>query len=105
MLILTRKSGESSLIGNNIKLTVKEIDPNHVKLSVNDSENITVGKLASIIIADGVKITVKKINKGQVKLGIRAPESMAVSREEVYKKEQVENEQSSSSGVINHIKL
>ena len=80
MLALTRKLEERLLIGSNIELTVKEINSSYVRLCVNDSGNITVGKLANVIIADGVKITVRKINKGQVKLGIRAPGSMAINR-------------------------
>ncbi len=82
MLVLTRKAVEGLLIGNNIELTVKEINSAHIKLCVNDSESITVDKWKSKVIADGVKISVEKINQGQVKLGIRAPESMAVKREE-----------------------
>ncbi len=81
MLVLAR--GESLKIGNDIELTVKEINPSHVILRINDSEEITIDKWKSRIIADGIKITVKKINKGQVKLGIRAPESMKVEREKV----------------------
>jgi len=87
MLVLARRQGESVKIGNNIELTVKEINSSHVKLCVNDSENITLGKWESKVIADGVKISVEKINSGQVKLGIRAPESMAVNREEANKEE------------------
>ena len=81
MLVETRRQGESLLIGNNLELIIKEINSSHIKLCVNNSEIITVGKWKSNIIADGVKITVEKINKSQVKLGIRAPESMAINRE------------------------
>ena len=81
MLVVARRPGESLLIGNDIELTVKQINSNHIKLCVNNSENITIDKWKSNIIADGVKITVEKINKGQVKLGVCAPESMAINRD------------------------
>jgi sRNA-binding carbon storage regulator CsrA len=81
MLVVARRPGESLLIGNDIELTVKEINSNHINLCVNNSGNITIDKWKSNIIADGVKITVEKINKGQVKLGVCAPESMAINRD------------------------
>ena len=83
MLVLARRQGESLKIGNDIEIVVKEIKPTHVKLFVNNSEEITIDKLKSKVIADGVKITVKKINGTQSKLGINAPESMRVDRNEV----------------------
>jgi len=82
MLVLTRKEGETLIIGNSIMLTVKEINSSHVKLCLNNSEDITIDKLESKVIADGIKIKVVKINKGQIKLGIDAPESMDIKREE-----------------------
>jgi len=80
MLVLARRQGESLKIGNDIEIVVKEINPSHVKLCVNDSEDITIDKYESEIIADGIKIAVKKINGTQAKLGINAPESMKVDR-------------------------
>ena len=83
MLVLARRQGESLKIGNDIEIIVKEINPSHVNLRINDSEDITIDKLESQVIADGVKITVKKIKGTQTKLGINAPNSMKVDREEV----------------------
>jgi carbon storage regulator CsrA len=80
MLVLARRQGESLKIGNNIEIVVKDISPSHVRLSVNNSEEITIDKYESKVIADGVKITVKKIKGTQDKLGINAPESMKVDR-------------------------
>jgi Global regulator protein family. len=86
MLVLARRQGESLKIGNEIEITVKKINPSHVKLCLNNSEDITIDKLESKVIADGIKIKVVKIKvvkiKGsQIKLGINAPESMKVDRE------------------------
>ena len=82
MLVLARRQGESLRIGNDIEIIVKEINPSHVDLRINDSEDITIDKYESKIIADGVKVTVRKINGIQTKLGINAPESMKVDRED-----------------------
>ena len=82
MLVLARRQGESLKIGNDIEIVVKEIKPTHVKLFVNNSEEITIDKLKSKVIADGIKITVKKIKGTQARLSVNAPESMKVDRED-----------------------
>ena len=82
MLVLVRRQGESLKIGNDIEIIVKEINPSHVDLRINDSEDITIDKLESQVIADGVKITVKKIKGTQARLSVNAPESMKVDRED-----------------------
>ena len=81
MLVLARRQGESLKIGNDIAIIVKEINPSHVRLCVNDSEDITIDKLKSKVIADGIKITVKKIKGTQARLSVNAPESMHIDRE------------------------
>ena len=82
MLVLVRRQGESLKIGNDIEIIVKEINPSHVDLRINDSEDITIDKLKSKVIADGIKITVKKIKGTQARLSVNAPESMKVDRED-----------------------
>ncbi len=104
MLVLTRRLGESLLIGGDIKVTALTIDKKQVKLSVNDSEGITLDLQETTTIRDGITVKLVKTDKSQVKLGINAPESMSINREEVYKNDQVGNVSSSNSGVINHIK-
>ncbi len=42
MLILTRKLGESIIIGDNIKITVVKIDKQQIKLGVDASKNVIV---------------------------------------------------------------
>ncbi len=44
MLILTRKIGESIIIGDNIKITVIKIDERQVKLGVDASKNVIVDR-------------------------------------------------------------
>jgi carbon storage regulator CsrA len=47
MLILARRQGESLKIGNNIAVVVKEINPSHVNLRINDSKDIAIDKWES----------------------------------------------------------
>ena len=54
MLVLTRKEGESIVIGNDVKMTVVSVGP------------------------------------GRVKIGIEAPKWMAIDRQEVHERKQIE---------------
>jgi carbon storage regulator CsrA len=47
MLVLARRQGESLKIGNDIEIVVEEINSSHVKLCVNDSEDIRIDKWES----------------------------------------------------------
>ncbi|SKA72713.1 carbon storage regulator, CsrA [Clostridium sp. USBA 49] len=42
MLVITRKKGESILIGEDIEITVVNIDKKFVKLSIDAPKNITI---------------------------------------------------------------
>ncbi len=42
MLILTRKLGESIVIGENVQLSVVEINKNNIKIGINAPKNITI---------------------------------------------------------------
>lgn len=42
MLVITRKKGESLLIGEDIEITVVKVDDGSVKLSINAPKNITI---------------------------------------------------------------
>ena len=42
MLILTRKLGESVILGDNIKLTVVEISKNQIKFGVEAPKNVII---------------------------------------------------------------
>jgi carbon storage regulator len=44
MLILTRKLGESVIIGDNIKITIVKIHKQKVKLGVDASKNVIVNR-------------------------------------------------------------
>ncbi len=44
MLILTRKLGESVIIGDNIKITIVKIHKQQVKLGVDASKNVIVNR-------------------------------------------------------------
>ena len=42
MLVITRKKGESILIGENVEITIVKVDDGSVKLSINAPRNITI---------------------------------------------------------------
>jgi carbon storage regulator len=44
MLILTRKLGESVVVGDNIKITVVKIDKQQIKLGIDASKNVIVDR-------------------------------------------------------------
>jgi Carbon storage regulator (could also regulate swarming and quorum sensing) len=101
MLVLTRKLGESIIIGDDI-ITVLNIRKHQIYLDVHISDSFTIKLQGSVSIKDGITVKLVKIDKAQVKLGIEAPESVTINREEVYKEDQVGNVLSSNSSVINH---
>ena len=68
-------------------------------LCVNDSQCVIVKLQESISIRDGIIVKVIKIDKAQLKLGIDAPADVTINRQEVYKKDQIGNVLSSTSGV------
>ena len=42
MLILTRKLGESIIIGENVQISVVEINKNNIKLGINAPKEVTI---------------------------------------------------------------
>lgn len=42
MLVITRKKGESVLIGDNIEITISKIDDGSVKLAINAPREISI---------------------------------------------------------------
>lgn len=42
MLIITRKKGESLMIGDNIEITVSKLDDGSVKLGINAPKDVTI---------------------------------------------------------------
>ena len=42
MLILTRRSGECILIGDDIEILVKEVGKNHVRIGINAPKDVTI---------------------------------------------------------------
>lgn len=87
MLVLTRRLGESIIIGDDIIITVLNISEDQIYLDVNISESLTINIQESVSIRADIKVKVVKIDKNQVKLGITAPDDVIIKREEVLKKE------------------
>lgn len=44
MLILTRKTGQTIVVGDDIKITVTEVNGNHVKLGIDAPKDIVVNR-------------------------------------------------------------
>lgn len=42
MLIITRKKGESLMIGDDIEITISKIDDGSVKIGINAPKNVTI---------------------------------------------------------------
>lgn len=42
MLIITRKKGQSLMIGDDIEITISRIDDGSVKIGINAPENVTI---------------------------------------------------------------
>ncbi len=55
----------------------------------------------SFYIGDDVKVTVLGISGNQTRLGIKAPMDVAVDREEIYRKKQLENSRRVAAYVSN----
>ena len=99
MLILTRKVGESLVIGEGLKVELVEINMNSVRLAIHDNKGdckpIFVNRdvSQSLVLFDDVVIHILEINGRQVRMGTDAPKSISVHREEIYKKIQAEKKQ------------
>ena len=50
MLVLARRQGESLKIGNGIEITVKQINPSHIDLRINNSKDIIIDKWINILL-------------------------------------------------------
>ncbi|MBT6225512.1 MAG: carbon storage regulator [Candidatus Scalindua sp.] len=89
MLVLTRREGQSLLIGNDIRVTVLIIFEKRIKLQIKDlGNNIITCRLGAITpIRGDITVKVVDIDQKQVKLGIEAPKDMKVDREEANKEE------------------
>ncbi len=44
MFVLTRRSGESVVIGNDIKITIEKIDKSQIKLGISAPKDVTVNR-------------------------------------------------------------
>ena len=89
MHVLTRRLGESLIIGNDIKITVLNICKSQITLSVNDSQCVIVKLQESIPIRDGIIVKVVIIGKTRLKLGVEVPAGVTINREELYRKYQM----------------
>ena len=99
MLVLTRKKEESIMIGDDVEITIVDIDGDNVRLSIiMERFAITLSlsqqnkgkwderdeKHKSIIIGDDVKIIIVNVCRDLVRLGSDAADVIPVHRREIY---------------------
>jgi sRNA-binding carbon storage regulator CsrA len=93
-LSLTRRPGESLLIGSHHELFVVSISPPDVRfelftLNADGSMNMESAKLAhgtlnqAVTLLDQVQLFVKALRPREVRLAIRAPEHLLITRAEL----------------------
>lgn len=84
MLVLTRRAGESIMIGG-LRLTVESVgfDSATVKLSGNQIEIIKRLSASSSLVVGDVEVKFEKVRKAKVRLAIRAPKEVKVWRAEI----------------------
>lgn len=87
MLNLTRKVGESVMIGDDIEVTVSSITRNATAITITGVPHtkrttLMPGKLFHL--REGVGVVLRKSRRGEVRLGFVAPKTLPVHRREVY---------------------
>lgn len=93
MLILSRRNGESIVIGDDTVVTVVRIDS--IKKMVGfkiarlgrESYFMTIANESSDEVIPNVTLAVSKIIHGQAKIGIQAPREVHIVRAELLEKE------------------
>lgn len=94
MLVLSRTFGEAFMIGDNLKLTIRELDDAHVSFVISQREAVDLAfeKRAThrlkcgeaVQIADGIVCNVIMIDRGKVRLGFKCPPTVRIDRAEIY---------------------
>lgn len=97
MLFLTRKPGQSVMIGDTIRLTVTRVTPDRgaridvtedLGLSTQYRSQISLGRQQRQRVADTVDVMVRRVDGGSlVRLGFCAPRNVPILRQEVYDRE------------------
>lgn len=86
MLILTRKTGQSIIIGGQSKVTVTSISAHRreIHFSVNDCPAIIYHQGQKLSLPQhAATISILSMHGDQVSIGIDAPRSVSVHREEI----------------------
>ena len=93
MLILTRKPGETIVIGDHVRLTLESVDRNTLRfwLQAGNTRALLVRtRRSEVLQSGGVRVLALGLRLGAVRLGIEAPATIAVHREEVWERIQRE---------------
>jgi carbon storage regulator len=99
MLILTRRIGETIIIGDNIEVTISGIKGNLIRIRTATPELLVVTRKVGepINIGKDISVTPLSVKGMQVRLGIEAPKDISVHREEIYLRIQAENNNTASA--------
>lgn len=96
MLVLSRREGESMMIGDDLMVTVSKIDWDRVQIQL--SQKLVANRISffdptheswlqpgqSMAIADAVTCTVVALKGDKVRLGFAMPKGIRLHRKEVY---------------------
>ena len=64
MLVVSRKKGESILIGDDIEITISQIESGNVKVAINAPKNVTIlrKELLEAVTQENKSATMKDLN-------------------------------------------
>jgi carbon storage regulator CsrA len=92
LLIINRTPGQTIMIGDNLRITLLDIQGKQIQLGLEDLANKTIFPTISaefnqkIQMGNGGSILVVQVRGKQVKLGIDFPPNILVLRGELYEK-------------------
>ena len=92
LLVINRTTGQRIMIGNNLQVTLLDIQGKNIRLGFEDLLNKTILPTISaqfnqkIQMGNGVSLLVVQIRGSQVKLGIDFPPDISVLRGELFEK-------------------
>jgi carbon storage regulator CsrA len=93
LLIINRNIGENLIIGDNLRITVLDIQGKHIQLGFEDLEDKLILPVSTLRLNQRLKvgkdltIMVAQIRGKQVKLGIDFPRDIQILRGELYNKD------------------
>lgn len=105
MLVLTRREGESVMIGDDVQVLIEKTEKNKVSLRIESHKElpICINELLypiertgfslivsrregqSVFIGGNIEIQIVVTNNNSIRIGVKAPMEISVKRQEIYK--------------------